>query len=116
MSAEWRKRAACLGLDTAIFFPVKGHASDQAAAAKAICSACPVRRDCLEDIMAYEAGGFEGEGRHGIFGGLSPKERRWEAARRRLEAREAAHDAAQPASVQGERAALLRGRAVMNSA
>ena len=83
MSAEWRKRAACLGLDTAIFFPVKGYAAEQAATAKAICSACPVRRDCLEDTLAYEAGGFDGGGRYGIFGGLSPKERMREAARRR---------------------------------
>ena len=58
----WQDSAA----DTAIFFPESG---DPVGPAKAICRACPVREQCLAD--ALERGEV-----HGVWGGLSAKERR----------------------------------------
>lgn len=62
----WQDSAACIGADTAIFFPESG---DPVGPAKAICRACPVREQCLAD--ALERGEV-----HGVWGGLSAKERR----------------------------------------
>lgn len=42
---NWRDRAACLGQDTALFFPED---EADATAALAICAVCPVRSECLE--------------------------------------------------------------------
>ena len=64
----WRDGAACNGLDPARWFPERTGAS-VAAAAKAVCAACPVQPQCLEH--ALEAGE-----REGIWGGSSPRERR----------------------------------------
>lgn len=69
---DWQLRAACAGMDGDLFFPSKWNVAD-ARAAKAICAQCPVRLDCLE------AGLWE---HHGIWGGLSEKERRAERRRR----------------------------------
>lgn len=63
---RWQDSAACIGADTAIFFPESG---DPVGPAKAICRACPVREQCLAD--ALERGEV-----HGVWGGLSAKERR----------------------------------------
>lgn len=46
---NWRDRAACQGLPTALFFPTKGH---NPTAAKRICAACPVRQPCLDYALA----------------------------------------------------------------
>ena len=62
----WQDSAACIGADTAIFFPESG---DPVGPAKALCRACPVREQCLTD--ALERGEV-----HGVWGGLSAKERR----------------------------------------
>jgi len=62
----WQDSAACIGADTAIFFPESG---DPVGPAKALCRACPVREQCLAD--ALERGEV-----HGVWGGLSAKERR----------------------------------------
>ena len=63
---RWQDSAACIGADTAIFFPESG---DPVGPAKALCRACPVREQCLAD--ALERGEV-----HGVWGGLSAKERR----------------------------------------
>ena len=72
---EWMRYAECAGLDRrtrdAIFFPTRGEST---VAAKAICSACPVRRQCLDYALANDE-------HHGIWGGCSERERR--AIRRR---------------------------------
>ena len=75
--ADWRDAAACLALDTNLFFPVgeTGDAADQAVAAKAVCRGCPVRDECLAFAMATNQ-------QAGIFGGLDEDERR--SLRRRL--------------------------------
>ena len=71
----WRSAAACLSADPELFFPISysGRALEQVAQAKAICAACPVRRDCLAFALQTEQA-------HGIWGGLTEQER---AARRR---------------------------------
>ena len=71
---DWRDRAACAGIDTALFFPANEGPARVAAKverAKAICRDCPVVDACHAYIMATE----EPAHRHGIWAGLTPKER-----------------------------------------
>lgn len=63
--AEVTEQAACAGL-TDLFFPERGESTREA---KAVCRACPVKAECLE--WALDAGE-----KHGIWGGLSERERR----------------------------------------
>ncbi len=67
----WRELAACDGADLDLFFPVgvAGPARWQISQATAICQGCPVREQCLE--YALRTGQD-----HGIWGGLTPEERR----------------------------------------
>ncbi len=62
----WRAEAACRGHDVELFFPTRSDPSTYYDAARAICSGCPVREDCLEAHLAEH---------HGCWGGLSPPER-----------------------------------------
>ena len=71
--APWTVDAACAGADPSVFFPEHGRAATQA---KQICAGCPVRADCLDFALASHE-------RFGIYGGLTEKERRAEARRRR---------------------------------
>ena len=72
----WRYDAKCKGVDTEIFYPPRDKALYKPIADKAkdLCfgrdgdDECPVRRDCL----AYA---IETDEAHGIFGGLSHRER-----------------------------------------
>lgn len=63
---DWHADANCTGIDPAIFFPEIGQST---APAKAICRACDVQVECLTDALN------RGE-THGVWGGLSAKERR----------------------------------------
>jgi hypothetical protein len=69
---DWRRRAACAGIDDPdIFFPTaeNGPVYDaQVAVAKTVCGGCPVRAECLTYAMGHLA--------EGIAGGLTPEERR----------------------------------------
>lgn len=71
MSGDWRMQAACRGLDTSLFFPERG---DYAAveAAKAVCSSCPVRVQCLAEALELPREMAE----IGIWGGTSARQRR----------------------------------------
>jgi WhiB family transcriptional regulator, redox-sensing transcriptional regulator len=62
----WHQRAACKGLDPDLFHPERG---GDTSGAKRVCSACPVKAECL----AFALTTFE---KHGIWGGLSERERR----------------------------------------
>lgn len=62
----WVESAACAGMDTDLFFP---HRGDDCRPAKLVCDRCPVREACLEYALV------NGE-RHGVWGGLSERERR----------------------------------------
>ena len=50
LDERWREHAACVTADSDLFFPigVTGPAVGQIAAAKAVCSTCPVCDTCLE--------------------------------------------------------------------
>lgn len=65
---DWRRRAACLGLDTDGFFEDRsGHFAGR------VCSPCPVREACLADAMWWE--GLRGNSRFGVYGGLTSVQR-----------------------------------------
>lgn len=70
---NWQADAACLGVDTRIFFPPEGrrgvrHRSLENAA-KRICAQCPVQLACRHyALQAHEA--------YGVWGGLTEDERR----------------------------------------
>jgi WhiB family transcriptional regulator, redox-sensing transcriptional regulator len=77
MSATWRKRAACRGIDTAIFYPESEE--DEGVEAKAVCGVCPVHQACLEHALAHRE-------REGIWGGTTERERRRIVRQRRKSA------------------------------
>lgn len=64
---EWMGRAMCLDVDPELFYPDKGQPG-KAAVAKRICGMCPVIDECLAHAVAKRE-------QHGIWGGLTPKER-----------------------------------------
>ena len=68
---EWHTRAACRapGVDPEWFWPDRGR-PDTAEVARAICATCPVRAECLDDVLAQHS--HTG----GIWGGTNEKERR----------------------------------------
>lgn len=65
---DWRERAACKGLNPSLFFTEKGPGrGDPYTEARKVCATCPVTAECLEVGIAEKIG---------MWGGLSPKERR----------------------------------------
>lgn len=70
---DWTDLALCQYTDPEVFFPEKGQAT---APAKRICTRCPVTEQCLTYALA-------GDERHGIWGGLSERERRLLRLRRK---------------------------------
>ena len=71
--ADWTRAAACLGEDPDAFFPEDKR--DDIRRTKNLClHTCPVRRECLTDVLTYEAA-TPLYGRHGIWAGLTPAER-----------------------------------------
>lgn len=78
---DWHAQASCRGVDPDLFFPeqIEGGGTATAKHARRACAPCPVKAECLE------AGLWE---RHGIWGGLTYKERREYRARLGLPARQ----------------------------
>lgn len=70
-SGAWRMEAACTSVATQAFFPSgqTGTALEQAARAKLVCAACPVRMNCLEFAVTTNQ-------EYGIWGGADEDERR----------------------------------------
>ena len=66
MTASWRDRSACRGIDPEIFYPPS---DEEAEAAKEVCAACPVRQACLEHALTTRE-------REGVWGGTTERERR----------------------------------------
>lgn len=62
---DWRRKAKCPG-SSANFFPERGESIKEA---KAVCGTCEVRQECLEFAIRIKVA-------HGIWGGLSERERR----------------------------------------
>lgn len=64
---RWMREAACRGLGFDTWFPTD-EVGEQADAARLVCAGCTVRPECL----AYA---LDGGIRHGLWGGLSARER-----------------------------------------
>ena len=70
----WRLDAECRGEDPAMFFAPsyferRAEKLGRESRAKAICSRCPVREECLEFALRVREP-------HGVWGGLNEQERR----------------------------------------
>jgi WhiB family redox-sensing transcriptional regulator len=70
---DWTDLANCVGVDAELMFPDRW---TDPADAKAVCAGCEVREQCLAQALA------NGE-RYGVWGGLTPDERRVLAGFRR---------------------------------
>ncbi len=66
LTGEWEVRALCRGADADLFF-TPGVAQEYRA--KAVCRTCPVRWECLAYALSHRV-------EHGIWGGLTDRERR----------------------------------------
>jgi hypothetical protein len=66
MDLAWKAKGACRWVDPELFFPVSDLDSEPA---KRVCCACAVRDRCLEHALAARE-------TEGIWGGLTPAERR----------------------------------------
>ncbi len=67
----WHKDAACRGMGPELFFPERGHSTEEA---KKICATCPVVDECWE----YAS---ENRERFGIWGGSADRSRRRKGTR-----------------------------------
>ena len=65
-AARWRQQAACHGTDLNRFYPERGESAEPA---RQVCARCPVRQPCLEYALSNRI-------THGIWGGLTERERR----------------------------------------
>ncbi len=69
---EWQLLGSCRGTDGELFFHPEGERgpsrANREAAAKAVCSTCPVMRLCREHALASREP-------YGVWGGLSEHER-----------------------------------------
>lgn len=67
---DWRNEARCRDVDSELFFPVgeTGRAAIQTEEAKAVCRACPAVEECLQYALDEDIP-------HGVFGGLTERER-----------------------------------------
>lgn len=63
----WMQDAVCVEVDPELFFPSVGDA-ETAALARQVCGGCPVAAECLDYAMRTSQ-------THGVWGGLSPKQR-----------------------------------------
>ncbi len=70
---DWRDRAACTDVDPALFFPspMGYRRAVILAPARAICRACPVQEQCLDDVLRLPATADS----TGVVAGLTPRER-----------------------------------------
>ncbi|MBV9094461.1 MAG: WhiB family transcriptional regulator [Streptosporangiaceae bacterium] len=103
-SGNWRMMGACLSADPDLFFPISaaGPALRQTEQAKAICSGCRVRQECLQFALSHDQ-------LYGIWGGTTPDDRQ---RYRRRQRRRAAAAAAAAATAAPARPAPPRKRAV----
>ena len=65
-AGDWRRRAACRGSDLEVFFPGRGESAEPA---RQVCAVCPVRQACLDYALSHGI-------THGVWGGLTERERR----------------------------------------
>jgi WhiB family redox-sensing transcriptional regulator len=74
--------ALCREVEEDYWFPGFRGGASLAARAKEICGRCDLREYCLERAMEFE-GNLCAQERHGVWGGLGPKERALLARQRR---------------------------------
>jgi WhiB family redox-sensing transcriptional regulator len=73
-STEWQEDGNCRRYVGVVeFFPTRGESAHDA---KAVCAACPVQEQCLDFAMRLRI-------THGVWGGLTERERRLLRRRRR---------------------------------
>lgn len=75
LPTPWMRHADCVGHNPDLWFP-KTRDHSTARQAKNICRQCPVQTECLQHAQQHDI-------RWGIWGGLTPTERRRQTARRR---------------------------------
>ena len=78
MGQNWRLIGLCKGSSTVVFYPPSDDDS-LAEEAKTICSMCTVRKPCLEFALNTRE-------KHGVWGGLTERERRRVLRQRRRSA------------------------------
>ena len=76
---DWMDRAACKGMDPELFYPERCNgagrpvlgspANMHIAAARAVCTECPVRDECLEYAITTNE-------QRGVWGGATVRQRR----------------------------------------
>jgi WhiB family redox-sensing transcriptional regulator len=62
----WREAPLCRQTDPELFFPGKGESCEPP---KRVCQVCPVRAECLDHAIRHRE-------TVGVWGGLSPRQRR----------------------------------------
>jgi hypothetical protein len=85
---SWDERARCRGYFDVFFPALRGDAKHvNHTQALRFCVSCPVKRQCLELAMAAEGSAAAGA-RYGVFGGLTPAQRRelWDARQKAVAA------------------------------
>lgn len=73
---DWQDRAACVGLDSRVFYANGKYARAQVHAAQRVCATCPVTAQCA--AWAIQSGE-----KWGVWGGMSQKELRQKRVRDR---------------------------------
>jgi len=79
---HWSEEASCRGKPASIFFPAFSHSQNEEtrwALARKVCAECPVTRECLYLVIELE----DTDDKWGMFGGLTPEQRRDLRRRRR---------------------------------
>jgi len=72
-AARWREQAACRGVELDVFYPERGQ---KAGPARQVCARCPVCQPCLEYALSNLEYALSNRITHGIWGGLTERERR----------------------------------------
>lgn len=105
-NTDWRREAACIGVDPRAFFAEGRYAVEQSRSARGICATCPVQPLCAE--FAIQAGE-----RYGVWGGMTQRELRQRRQRPRRKPRQpkAATTPREPAKC-GTRSGYQRHRAI----
>jgi WhiB family redox-sensing transcriptional regulator len=108
VAEDWMLAAACLGRPDLFFAPddseTRSERRRREAAAKSVCSRCPVRIDCLTDALASDE-------RFGIWGGLTERERRSLARSEKF----SPQDIAGPGRLARLPAVVVQGRAMSSA-
>jgi WhiB family redox-sensing transcriptional regulator len=73
MTGGWAEGALCREVGIEVFYPPEETGTDYRGARK-VCRACPVQADCLSYVMDRE-GSADRHNRHGMWAGLSPRQR-----------------------------------------